>query len=321
MSTLRDWVVGETGISDPIYDSLAKANGVLNTAAFEPSNADILHQLKIANALTSGTVRHMNGALTGSNVEYRIENISLKEISTLQTDDPQACGSSRDSVMDYLESKSMEQVMGLGQTVNSEMVYGSIPTFGITDAWRGLHQVAQANGKSIDGAGTSGTCTTIFAVRWLPGTTSVVFNQRLANGGGDMVKITPLNSFNGNEIVPYIDSSNIPRIGTWYKMFVALAAGGVDTVAKYYCVDDTAVPTVANMNALVDLVKAGSPGDTFIYVNRWGRRLLSALPSYVSNNVTTPEGYTTTLTSWQGIPIILDESIRSDETDAVHEAV
>ena len=178
----------------------------------------------------------------------------------------------------------------------------------------GLHQKAAAYGNVIEESGTTGSTTSIFAVKYDPKSCGILYNP----AAGKFLNVTKLH---GGAAYPEVindggsDQSRKLVYGTSYESSLGfLSASSYDVAAYTQLQDDTNdVPLANDMDELIDMVK-GEEGSTFLYCNRLSLRLLRRLKDSKLEMGTFDKNYDVRINYWNGIPIVLDENILNTES-------
>ncbi|MCD4650630.1 MAG: hypothetical protein K8S56_02420 [Candidatus Cloacimonetes bacterium] len=298
-----------------IIDSLTKDSGILRTMPFQKASHGLFHKYKIKTGLPSGGFRNVNGSIIPHTTNDEVKQTDLKILTDIQQEDKAICESYPGGVEKYFADELPAFVEGLGQTAAKQVIYGTDGTFGDSEGFVGLRQSAIANSNIIAAGGTSGSRTTILAVRWKHGICTGLFNEN-AFADGQMITVRPLNT--GNPVMVVVDTATgavKPVYQALYEAYMGLLVADTKNVAAYTQIQDASgkKPTAANLDKLIDMVN-GTAGDTFIYCNRIGRRLLWELKDSKMQITPAETEYNSMLERWNGIPMILDENLSATET-------
>ncbi len=298
-----------------IIDSLIRESGILTTMPFIKASHGIFHKYKLKPELPGGGFRSVNGSIIPHTTEDVVLQEDLKILTDIQQEDKAICESYPGGVEKYFADELPAFVEGLGQTAARQLVYGTDSSFGDEEGFSGLRQHAVDNGNTIDAGGSSGSRTTILAVRWKPGVCCGLFNEN-AFADGNLITVRPLN--NGNPVMVVVNTATgavKPVYQALYEAYMGLLCATSDNVAAYVSIQDASgkKPIAGNMDKLIDLVR-GSVSDTFIYCNRTGRRLLWELKESKMQVSSADTDYNRLIERWNGIPVVLEENISSTET-------
>lgn len=311
-STLRDLGVLYAVEGAPSMENLVKKSGILATAPVIPSSHGTFHKYKILDELPTGSIRTIGGGVTAQVTKKTPIQLDLKEIYAVLEDD--ATIVEETGVEAYFREEMDPFTEGMGQTVAKLLIYGNDPTFGAADGPQGLHQLAKASGNVIQQGGATGSRTTIFVVKYRPGRNGcgVVVNSKVIETG-EIVKASLVNK--GDKIVENVSGVQYPKYKMDFQSYFAFLSGSNFDVAAYTQLEDadTDRPTAGNMDASIDSVK-GTAADTFIYCSRTGKRLLGQLKNSKLQLGNMDNDYKTRLDFWDGIPVVVDDNIRNDET-------
>ncbi len=321
--TLRDLVVayaGKGAVIETIMSHLTKKSGILKTGLAVPANYNIYHKYRQISALPSFTVGGLNQNLTDTTVSKDLFTEHLCSIDAIQTEYKKQLDNYPGGPKQFFTDQYLAYLEGWGQAASKQLIYGDNSTFGNTAGTLGLHQIAAANGNLIQETGTSGSTTTIFAVKWDPRSCGILFDPVIASSG-NFIKITPLHGGNAYpEVINDGGSDQSKKLvyGTSYESSLGLFSASVYDIAAYTRIqnDINDVPTVEYMDQLIDMVH-GDEGSTFLYMNRSAKRMIGTLKSTKLTLGAFDKDYSTRIDYWDGIPIVVDENILSTETEAL----
>jgi len=316
MPTIQQLAAEAKSPQVPIVENLIKALGVLETAQAGFSSDYLRHEYNVAAEDPSAAVRAVNGSIISSSGREILASITLPEISSLVEVD-KSIVKKYGSIEAYLNQPNRQTayIRKILQTLDQAMIYGNDATFGVAGAFRGFHQIAKANSKvTKQCGGTTGSRTSMFCVHWSPDEIQAVIPQIVNGllvqaellGGGTLQAPTASESTKARELV----------YGANYWINAALQAGHDYGIAAITQIDSTHIPTAADIDALIDAVKGMADGMTFLYMNRTGRRYLRTLKATMFVD-TSNTSFNTQIAEWNNIPVILDESISSAETDVL----
>jgi len=317
--TLRDLIVSYAGKSaniETIMSHLTKRSGILKTAQAIPANYNIYHKYRKVAALPSFTVGGMNQDLTDVTVSNDLFQQELCSIDAIQTEYKKQLDNYPGGPRKFFADQFMAFIEGWGQAASNQIIYGT-SSLGNTAGVIGLHQIATANGNVINETGTSGSTTSIFAVKFNPLTCGVLFNPAVA-ASGNFLKVTPLHGGNAYpEVINDGGSDQSKKLvyGTSYESSLGFLSASTYDVAAYRRIqNDTGdTPTSAYMDELIDLVH-GDEGSTFLYLNRSAKRMLGLLKDGKLELGAMDKNYSTRIDYWDGIPCVVDENILSTES-------
>jgi hypothetical protein len=314
--TLRDLIVAYAGKSATVaevMDHLVKKSGILKTALAIPANYNIYHKYKKVAALPTFTVGGMNQDLTDVTVNKDLFQQELASIDAIQTEYKKELDNYPGGSTKFFADQFLAFIEGWGQAAAKQVIYG---TSGLGDASGtiGLHQIAAAYGNVIVETGTSGSTTSIFAVKYDPKSCGILYNP----SAGKFLNVTKLH---GGSAYPEVindggsDGSKKLVYGTSYESSLGFLSASKHDVATYTRIqDDTGdKPTSSNMDKLIDMVH-GDEGSTFLYCNRTAKRLLRELKDSKLSMGVFDKNYDVRIDYWNGIPIIVDENIVDTES-------
>lgn len=316
--TLRDLITGLTlpnGVK--IIDHLTKTAGIAETASIIPANKVTYHLYEKILSLPSGTIRNVGGSVTPSQVRSEIGQADLQEFAILQEPDASMVhalggGDSPEAIMNYFMMKYPAVLEGMLQTISTQMIYGDNSTFGNDQGWKGLHQYAKASSNVVQKSGTTGSRTSIFAVRWNPDFCSALLNPTAMETGRFMKSTQPIYSLPVTNVTtgtrkPTYDVMNTSDIG--------LMVATDECVGAITQIDSSHKPTVANVAALLRSVHARRDfNNTYIYCNEEGADYLDELLNADLQMRTNEKDYNFVMESFNNIKRVIDENILSTET-------
>lgn len=301
-------------------ESLTNLSGFLKVAETIEASNDLWHKHKNVNSLPSFSAVPPGGSIGDTTVSSDVLQTDLKTIKAHQSESADIVENWKAGKAAYFDAQRPSYLEAYGQKVSNLVFYGDDATFGDVAGFRGLHQFAKAYGNEIAGSGTSGSTTTIFAVKFRSGVNGcgMLFDNQVM-GGADIMKSTVL-----NPNIPVLEVTN--TTGNQKKEVYQVVHKGTSSflttstydVARYHSLqDDTSDrPTARNLNALIDLVR-GESSNTFLFMNRLGRRLVNDLKTTDLQTNVMDTDYNIVVDMFNGIRIILDDNISSVETDAL----
>ncbi len=297
-----------------IIDSLVNESGLLRTMPFQKASHGLFHKYKVKTELPSGGFRNVNGSITPHSTNEEVKQIDLKILTDIQQEDKAICEAYPGGVKKYFADELPAFVEGLGQTAAKQFIYGT-DHVGSEDGFKGLRQYAQQFGNEIKLGGSTGNSTSILVVRWKKGVCSGLYNEQ-AFSRGQLITIKPMN--NGNPVMLPSDAatgSMKPVYQALYESYLGLLVADKKCTGMIseICEAESKKPTSGQIDQLIDLVN-GSANDTFIYLNRASRRLLWELKNSKMQTAPSDRNYSTSIELWNGIPLVLEENITSNET-------
>jgi len=314
---IRDFLISLQSEQAPIVTDLVKSLGILETAQFGFSSDYLRHEFEVQTDDGDAAVRAINGSIVATMSNSILGSVQLPAIERLVEID-KVLAKKWGGIQGFLNDKNrttayMRSIM---QLLAKAMIYGDDPTFGVPGAFKGLHQIAKANSNVVAQlSGASGKRTSIFAVHWSEGETEVVMPQE---ANGDIVQIELVGG--GTLQAPTADTTTKARslvYGANFWTNAALCAPSKASVAAITQIDSSHKPIAAQIDLLIDAVKGLADGKTFLYMNREGRRYIKELKNSKLSMAPGDTGYNTVVSDWDGIPVVLEESILSTETTAL----
>jgi len=297
-----------------IIADLIKRSGILQTGLVRPANYGFKHKYKWFNELPAATFRNIGGGVVPISISKDQAAIDLWNLVTLPQPDYKDIEEHPGGKAGWIAENFPAIVEGFGQTLANQIIYGTT-SFGSENGFLGFHQYAKANSKVVaQAAGSSGSRTTIFAVRWNDADGASI---RVGNRAGGIIGTRDLTPIDPTTVVLNTTTNAQQIVYSWIvDMFGALVIPSATSVAAITQVDATHPPTAKQMNDLLDAVETGS-GTTYIYCNNLGRNQIATLKDSKVHLFNETVDYNMYLASWRGIPIIIDNNILSTETTAL----
>lgn len=311
---IRDFLISLQSEQAPIVTDLVKSLGILETAQFGFSSDYLRHEFEVQTEDGDAAVRAINGSIVATMSNSILGSVQLPAIERLVEID-KVLAKKWGGIQGFLNDKNrtMTYMRSILQLLAKAMIYGDNATHGVAGAFKGLHQIAKANSNVVAQlSGATGSRTSIFAVHWSEGETEVVMPQEQT---GDVVQIELVGG--GTLQAPTADTTTKARqlvYGANFWANAALCAPSKASVAAITQIDSTHKPTAAQIDLLIDAVKGLADGKTFLYMNREGRRYIKELKNTKLSMAPGDTGYNTVVSDWDGIPVVLEESILSTET-------
>lgn len=317
--TLRDLVVSYAGKSatvETVLSHLLKKSGILKTAQAIPANYNIYHKYAKVDALPSFSVGGLNQDLTSETAHSNLLTQQLASVDAIQTQYKKQLDNYPGGPRKFFEDQYLPFIAAWGQAASKSIVYGT-SGLGNVGGTIGLHQIAAAYGNVIVETGTSGSTTSIFAVKYDPQTCGILFNPQTA-ASGNLLSVKPI--LGGQPYSEVIndggsDQSQKMVYGVSYESSIGfLSASKYDVAAYTRIQDDTGdVPVADNVDELIDMVH-GDEGSTFLYCNRTARRLLRRLKDSKLELGVMDKNYDVRIDYWNGIPLVTDDNILNTES-------
>lgn len=314
---IRDFLISLQSEQAPIVTDLVKSLGILETAQFGFSSDYLRHEFEVQTEDGDAAVRAINGSIVATMSNSILGSVQLPAIERLVEID-KVLAKKWGGIQGFLNDKNrtMTYMRSILQLLAKAMIYGDNATHGVAGAFKGLHQIAKANSNVVAQlSGATGSRTSIFAVHWSEGETEVVMPQEQT---GDVVQIELVGG--GTLQAPTADTTTKARqlvYGANFWANAALCAPSKASVAAITQIDSSHKPTAAQIDLLIDAVKGLADGKTFLYMNREGRRYIKELKNTKLSMAPGDTGYNTVVSDWDGIPVVLEESILSTETNVL----
>lgn len=312
----EDW--GVEGTAE--MESLTLASGILMTAEAIKASHDMFHKHKHLDALPTFSVTDAGGSLGDVTINNNIYQTDLKYIKAHQSEPADIVDHNLGGKAAYFNEERPAFLESFGQTASNTIVYGNNSTFGDVGGMIGWHQMAKAYGNEIDAGGDSGSTTTIFAVKFRPGRNGcgILYDSKI-NGPGQFMKSELKNS--GKSILETTNTTGRLKQEVYqvvHKGILGFLSTSSFDIGRIHSVGMTEndSPTADEMQQLIDYVR-GTSANTFLFMNRLGRRACNKLKDDNLINNIVDKDYNTIVESFNGIRIVLDENILSTETSAL----
>lgn len=297
-------------------DSLTKSSGLLTVAEAIPASNDLYHKHKKLDALPAFSFGDAAGSLGDVTTNNSIYQTDLKYIKAHESEPADIVDHWNGGRKAYFADQRPSFLEAFGQKASAGLFYGTNSTFGDVGGPIGLHAIAKAYGNEIDAGGTSGATTTIFAVKFRPGPNGCgILYDRKVNGPGQFMQSDVKNG--GKSVLETTNTTGRLKQEVYqvvHKGVLGFLSTSSYDVARIHSVSYTTddMPTADEMQQLVDMVR-GESGNTFLFMNRLGRRCLNQLKNDdLIVNIQDKE-YNNIIESFNGIRIVLDENISSVE--------
>ena len=315
-----------------LLTSLIKHSGILQTAVAKPSNFGNQHKYKFHNALPLGTFREFGSGIVPQIVANSMATIDLWDIVSLAQDDAEFIESYPGGKDGWIEANLPAFIEGLGQTLASQIIYGTIDTSSLTGGgknstvgFQGLFQYAKAMNqihKAVQSP--SGNTTSIYAVRWDETDGVQLRLGGSSRTGTDLIQIKDITPANPALVVQNTNTNAQLPVYSWMiHCLVTLVVPTIKSVSVLYCVDDTVIGSASalsqfakDLNTIVEEIDATN-GQKFIYANVKGKSLISGLKQDKLTLYRADMDYNNLIESYRGVPIILEENILSTETSSI----
>jgi hypothetical protein len=316
--TLRDLITGlvlPNGVK--IIDHLTKSSGIAETAEIIKANKITYHLYEKILSLPSGTIRNIGGSVTPSQIRSEIGQADLQEFAILQEPDAKLVhdlggGKSPEAVMNYFMMKYPAVLEGMLQTISTQMIYGDDSTFGNDQGYKGFHQYAKASSNLVQLSGTTGSRTSIFAVRWNPDFCAALVDPAVMETGRFMTSTSPVYTL---PVTNVTTGTRKPTYDVMNTSDMGLMVATNECVGAITQIDSTHKPSVTNVAALLRSVHARRDyNNTYIYCNEEGADYLDELLNGDLQMRTNEKDYNFVMESFNNIKRVIDENILSTET-------
>ena len=315
-----------------LLTSLIKHSGILQTAVAKPSNFGNQHKYKFHNTLPLGTFREFGSGIVPQIVANSMATIDLWDIVSLAQDDAEFIESYPGGKDGWIEANLPAFIEGLGQTLASQIIYGTIDTSTLTGGgknstvgFQGLFQYAKAMGQIHEAQSSDTTnLTSIYAVRWDETDGVQLRLGGSSRTGTDLIQIKDITPVNPALVVQNTTTNAQLPVYSWMiHCLVTLVVPTIKSVSVLYKVSDSVISSATNLskfakdlNTLIEEIDATN-GQKYIYANVKGKSLISGLKQDKLTLYRADMDYNNLIESYRGVPIILEENILSTETNSI----
>jgi hypothetical protein len=263
----------------------------------------------------------MGGSQGDTTVDHNNYETNLKLLRANQSEGYDFLVDYPGGVEAYFAKNRPSYLESFGQSISTGIFYGTDATHGSSGAPIGLHQYAKAASKQIvnSQAGDSGSTTSIFAVKFRSGENGcgLLYDPNLTPSG-DLVDSMVLND--GKPVFEVTNTTGNQKKLVYqvsHTAKVAFLTTSTKDVAVYHKIQDAASerPTAAKMDELIDAVEFDE--QTVLFMNRATRRMLNLLNDSKLNTTPITTDYYRFLSSWNGVPIMIDDNILSTEANTL----
>ncbi|MFZ2399010.1 MAG: major capsid protein [Smithella sp.] len=220
-----------------------------------------------------------------------------------------------DLAPDKAKARSQEDlafVEGLGQTIETNMIYGDIDTNPEQIDGLATRYDATADANVIGASGTGDDTTSLWIIEWGPMKVHMIYPKGSQAGlqTEDMGKQLVTNDTGSTYFWAWFT-----KFVAWYGLYIhddrcVQRIANIETSGIEHLLDDDDIIEALNL-----LPQAGGGGSTAIYVNRTLKTQLEILAKDKSNvNYTSDNAFGVPLTRFRGIPVRLCESIVNTES-------
>jgi len=220
-----------------------------------------------------------------------------------------------DLASDKVKARSQEDlafVEGLGQTIESNMVYGDLSDNPEEIDGLATRYNALSDENVLGASGTGDDTTSLWIVEWGPTKVHMIYPKGSQAGlqTQDMGLQLATDSGGTNQFWAWFT-----KFVAWYGMFVhddkcVQRIANIETTGSSNTLNDDDIIEALNLLPL-----AGGGGSTGIYVNRTLKTQLEILAKDKSNvNYTSDNAFGSPITRFRGVPVRLCESIVNTET-------
>jgi len=316
--TVRDLVLQKNFDGETIRFDLVKQPGIVMTALAQASNDGINHKYKKLLALPTGTVGGLDGGVTPTTQNDEFADIGMSFWQALEQEAAEVIDNMIGGAPKYFEGSLPDYEEAFWQDSAKSFIYGGNSTFGDVKFTDGFHQYAKRYGNVIQMGGTTGSTTSIFAVKWNRKRCSTIWNGESINTGQFLTS----KALNGG--APLMAMANVTTqeqklvYQALHKGYFGLFSGSTYDIAAMTQIEDAADdrPTSTLLNKLIDMVK-GDPSDTILYCSRNGRRMVNALKDAKLQLNIQDKDFNILVDNFNGYRLVVDDNISDVETNVL----
>jgi hypothetical protein len=299
---------------------LVKKSGFLQVAEAIPASHGASHKYKRVEALPTFSIINPGGSVGDTTVNSDILTVDMKIVRAQQSEPSDLVDDWPSGQGAYFNSQQPSYLESFGQKASGMVYYGTDATHGDVSANIGLHQIAKAYGNRTDAGGDSGSTTSIFAVKFRSGQNGcgLLYDPAITSGA-EIMKSELLNG--GSKVLEVTNTTGNLKKSVYQVQHsgkLAFLSSSAYDVSVIHSIQDATNdrPTASEMDNLLDQVRWDGE-DTFIFMNRLGRRMLSVLNDSKLQTNPGSTDYYSWLSTWAGCPIIIDDNILSTETSSL----
>lgn len=312
-------LINEYNSADAIMLSnvLMKKYGLLTAGTYYTANKQLAHTYTNYTTLPTAGVRSLADGVAASTVQGTTTTKNLTLFNANGAWDQAFVGNNLDAFYNVQAPLYYNAVAALAQKA---FIYGTNATFGNAGyTGLGLHQYVTASGTNTQiGGGATASCTSIFAVRFSPYEDmdgAAIAVDPLTNGGMFYINDNWTDPVN----VAAATGSFMGHV-MHFNMNACMILPGSNNVAALRGIDAANQPTVAQINSMLDTVYADS--STVIFCNRYGASVLGVLGKDGNLQMAPNEfGYSNQIYTWNGVPIVITDTITNVQTTALYQDV
>jgi hypothetical protein len=309
-----------------VIAELAKQSGILQTATVAPANWGNKHKYKFWNSLPAGTVRQFGSGIAPVSLSKDMQTKDLFEISSILQGDAGEVDAHPGGMQGWFNSNINGVLSGLGGTASKQIIYGTELQTGTTyyasqNGFQGLAQYAVENGTftEIDtNDSNTGAQSSIHVVRWDESTGASL--RIFPNAGGNLIT----SEFLGKSLVVTSTTTNAQQpVYSWlikcYMTLICPTPSANFMVCGFSHSGTPELPTAPQLDNAIDQCSIGGAGNIVMYCNLAGLNAIRAL-KYAKGivDIGSTGGINNNVTSWNGVPVVLDTNISSTEYAALY---
>lgn len=307
-----DWRVQD---KPAVIADLIKETGLLQTSLVLPSSHGDQHEYKRFNSLPSATFRNFGSGIVPVSFSKDMETLKLWEVGILMEVDAGKADAYPGGVETWFDNNIPATLAGIGQDISKQVWYGTVLIAGTTyysqqDGFIGLHQYVKANSNVVAQlGGTTASRYSLFAVRWedVSGTSLRVY----PNANGELVTVEDYGRYMA--VTNTTTGAKQPVYGRYVKAYMSLVVPAKKAAAAITQIDGTHLPTAPQIDSLVNAVRGS--GQIYIYGNDDAIAAITALKyAKGQTDLGSANGINNMVTSWNNVPVILDNNLVSTET-------
>ncbi|MGD1818920.1 MAG: hypothetical protein ACPKOI_03435 [Pleomorphochaeta sp.] len=287
MPTLREIAVERAKRQPHQIDSVLCNCPILETIEFGPTNHGLQHAYEELTKVTGGQFVQMDAPLPSADAmaTLKFQDLGILGFNLEAGVDKVTQLYGKNGFAKYLANKSPKIMTKTSMATEAALIYNLLLPFALKN-------------KKVQTAGATSNCYSVMAVRWVEDEFGGLYDPN-GFGKGTLFETIPLS--NG---APYKNKNGITVYGADFKSYLGFLLATKDNVSVIANIDDTHIPTALMVDTMLENVKAGDVGKTFIFGHPHALNLLKTLKEAKLKMGPGDKNYSRSLSSWDGIPLI-----------------
>lgn len=256
----------------PYIGDLINRSGIMQTMSWVPANQGSIHKYTVANELPS---QESNVAVNGGIVPTTADNrVEIEQVRDYYQEEVASLSAIKDygDPNTYFRRNAGKFVEKIQQDMISDVIARCVSN-------------ATDNSHVVDTGGTAaGAETIILMVRWENDVCSALYNPNVtANGMVGLRQVNGGNIYNAPASDYATSGKVVPSYGVLYESSMGILTKSTKNIAIIKNVKDATgfLPTIDDLDQAFEYVEGDLSGNTFIYCNYLGWRLLNRIKNAV----------------------------------------